>query len=284
MGSDAPSVVIGQGLAALGPEATQLLHLLDETFRGWGDRRGAHPLTMPPLLPVADLAKLDFYENFPQLAVVAATLDVSEGADHSAEARTGAYASASLNPAALALPSAACYGVFLNHAGTEVPDGRTVTVLGRCYRNEDRYEGLRRLLGFHMREIVALGSYEHTQRHLGEYGALVQDFAEAVGLPVEKQVATDPFYDSSGSRAVLQQLAPVKHEFVYAETAISSINVHRNFFGERCDIRLEETGEAVFTSCVAFGLERWIFALENRYSGDWDKAFAAVEGAAAAVS
>ncbi|MEV0260307.1 hypothetical protein AB0I49_03035 [Streptomyces sp. NPDC050617] len=284
MSSTAPAHRPSPGLAALGPEATQLLNLLDETFRGWGERRGALPLTMPPLLPVADLAALDFYENFPQLAVVASTLDVADTAGRAAEARTGSFAPDSLGPAALALPSAACYGVFLHHAGQSVDGARTVTVLGRCYRNEDRYEGLRRLLGFHMREIVALGTYEHTQHHLAVYGQQVRGFAEAAGLPVEKEVASDPFYDKGGSRAVLQQLAPVKHEFVYAETAIASVNVHRNFFGERCGIRIEATDEPVFTSCVAFGLERWIFALEHRYDGDWDKAFSAVEDACAAVT
>jgi hypothetical protein len=267
------------GLAVLGPEATELLTTLDETFRSWGERRGALHLTMPPLLPVEDLARLDVYENFPHLAVVASTLTPPPEHGHHADAAAGTFPPASLNPARLALPSAACYGVYLHYKDQSVPEETTVTVLGRCYRNEDHYDGLRRLLGFHMREIVALGSAEHTQNHLKVFGDLVTAFAEACDVAVEKQVASDPFYDRAGSRALLQQLSPVKHEFVYHGNAISSVNTHRNFFGERCSIQQSSSHEPAFTSCVAFGLERWISALENRYDGDWDRIFSAVEHA-----
>jgi hypothetical protein len=60
-------------------------------------------------------------------------------------------------------------------------------------------------------------------------------------------------------------LFPVKEEFVFGDSlAIASVNFHRNFFGERCAITLPDGGPA-FTSCVAFGLERWLAALADHF-------------------
>jgi seryl-tRNA synthetase len=267
------------GLFALGPEATALLRLLDDTFAGWGTRAGATPLTMPALLPAADLARLDYYDNFPHQAILAAPLDLDARAGHPFDAAAGTFPRQALEPAALALPSAACYAVYLHHAGRELADGTLVTVVGRCFRKETEYHDLRRILGFHMREVIAIGSREHTEAHLSAFTERITSFAEALDLPLRKEVATDPFYDRGGTRLLLQQLSPVKWEFLYDGLAIASVNVHRNFFGERCGITVAGTGEAAFTSCAAFGLERWLSALTRRH-GSWEAATAAVEQAA----
>lgn len=269
-----------RGLPALGPEATTLLRLLDDTFESWGVAAGAQTMTMPPLLPAADLARLDYYENFPHQAVVAAPLEVDRRGDFCAE--TGCFPCNSLQPAALGLPSASCYGVYLHHEGRAVADDTLVTVVGWCFRKEERYEGLRRQLGFRMREIVAMGNREHAENHLCAFTERISAFAEALDLPLRREAACDPFYDKGGSKAVLQRLSPVKHEFLYEDLAIASVNTHRNFFGDRCAISLSSGGPA-FTSCVAFGLERWLSAL-TRCHGTWEAATKAVHRARAAVT
>jgi seryl-tRNA synthetase len=158
-----------------------------------------------------------------------------------------------------------------------------VTLVTRCFRNEDKYEGLRRLVSFTMREIVALGSFEHTQNLLARFAERIEKFAREVRLDLTKVAASDPFFAKHGSRAVLQKLSPVKHEFRVDELAISSANTHRNYFGERCRIRLAN-GEFAFTSCVAFGLERWVAVLVDSYQGDPAAALVAVQNAAARES
>ncbi|WP_277441728.1 hypothetical protein [Streptomyces sp. SPB162] len=265
------------GVAVLGPQATKLLYLLDRAFESWGVEAGAQPMIMPPLLPVERLAELDYYRNFPHQAVVTAPLRL-HGPEAGHEPVDGGFAPQALETARLALPSAACYGVYLYLAGQELDTPQRVTVLGRCFRREEHYEDLRRLLGFHMREIVAVGDREFTEDHLRHFADKVQAFAARLDLPLRKEAATDPFYDCGGSRARLQQLAPVKYEFLYEDLAIASVNVHRNFFGERLAITLH--GAPVFTSCVAFGLERWLSALTRRFGG-WAAATAAVEQALA---
>ncbi|MFR9793369.1 hypothetical protein ACL07V_32650 [Streptomyces sp. MB22_4] len=276
--STAPPCSPGErrGLPSLGAEATALLRLLDDTFEKWGVAAGARPMTMPPLLPAADLKRLDYYENFPHQAVVATAIDVDRRGEYCAE--TGCFPCGSLQPAELGLPSASCYAVYLDHEGREVADDTLVTVVGWCFRKEERYEGLRRQLGFRMREIVALGSREHADAHLRAFTERITAFARALDLPLRREAASDPFFDKGGSKALLQRLSPVKHEFLFEDLAIASVNTHRNFFGDRCSITLAGTGEPASTSCVAFGLERWLSALTRRH-GSWAAAADAVRAA-----
>lgn len=274
-----PMVGDRHGLQALSSGETALLRALDSVFEAWGTELGAASMIMPALLPVDLLARLDFFDNFPHHALVVSPLDLDRrGSGYGST--VPAFGAEQLCSAELGLPSAACFAVYLHHAGQEIPDGTMVTVLGRCFRREEQYEGLRRLLGFHMREVVALGSSAFAQAHLQRFSDRIMAFTAALGLGVRKEAATDPFYDRGGQRALLQRLAPVKHEFLVDGLAIASVNVHRNFFGERCSISLAGAGAPVFTSCVAFGLERWLSVLGERF-GDWPGATDAVRQAAA---
>lgn len=275
-GTPLDSAGAARGLPALDADAADLLHLVDGVFASWGREAGAAPMITPPLLPVTSLSRLDFYDNFPHQALVVSPLDLSQ---HQPGARHESFEGQELEPAELALPSAACFAVYLHHEGARLAGDTLVTVLGRCFRREDAYDGLRRLLGFHMREVIALGTREFTQDHLARFDERLAVFTEQLGLPVRKEAATDPFYDRGGERALLQRVSPVKHEYLVGDVAIASLNIHRNFFGERCDIAMADTGEPVFTSCVAFGLERWLAVLCDRFGG-WSAAAAAVRAAA----
>ncbi|WP_093804372.1 hypothetical protein [Streptomyces sp. Wb2n-11] len=273
------------GLAALEAEPTRLAETLDRICTRWAEASGAAALTVPPLLPVGDLASLDVYQNFPQLALVSAALDVeTAGASQiEQEAARGALTAGSLLPADLALPSSACYGVYLYYRNRQVPhEGELVTVLGLCFRNEDHFDGLRRLKAFRMREVVALGTPEQVAAHLDRSAQFLDALAGEIGLPLVRRAASDPFYDSSGERAAFQQVVPVKHEYVYRGMAIASVNTHFTFFGERCSVSLPG-GSSVSTSCVGFGIERWLHALADHFDGDWSRAQDAVEKAEKAV-
>ncbi|MNT17466.1 Amino acid--[acyl-carrier-protein] ligase 1 [compost metagenome] len=76
---------------------------------------------------------------------------------------------------------------------------------------------------------------------------------------------------------MLQRLDPVKEEFVYGgSVSIASVNYHRNFFGERCNIKDSE-GKSVFSGCVAFGMERWLHALLETYDQDIERVLRKLE-------
>jgi tRNA synthetase class II core domain (G, H, P, S and T) len=255
------------GLVTLGPDALALRAALDARFESWGRQEGAVPMAYPPLLTVPDLTRVDYFANFPHLAMLAGgigpeTLDSGYPGDARPEAVPGEL----LTPAVHVLPPAACYSVYFDLAGERLAEGpRRVTTVATCFRREDHFDGLRRLLGFTMREIVCVGDRDSVLAHLAHFKARVLEFLKDIGLPIEVQTATDPFFDPNGARALSQKLFPVKEEFTYGGSlAIASANFHRNFFGERCDIRTAD-GEQAFTGCVAFGLERWLSALGDHF-------------------
>jgi seryl-tRNA synthetase len=224
-----------------------------------------------------DLDTFDYYDNFPHLGLAATRLDPERVAPLLAESGRPLerIPTEVMQPTGFALPSAACYAIYVELAGTTLPaEGAMRTTLGTCFRNEDHYDGLQRLLGFSMREIVCIGPEDVAKNHLLRAKDAVQTLCAELGLDFEIEVATDPFFDKNSGKAKMQRLFPVKEEFVVNGLAIGSVNYHRNFFGERCGI---QAGDATaHTSCLAFGLERWVHTLTERFGGT-DAAVAAVE-------
>ena len=276
-----PLFRVDSGLATLGPRLIALRTALERRFLGWAAEIGAQPMLFPALLRASALEKLDYFKNFPHLAVVASRIQPDRLEAHYARGGTVAQGipGSDLTDGQYVLPSAACYSIYLHLAGTTLDGPRYVTTVATCFRNESSYDELQRLWSFSMREIVCLGTTEEVQRHLEAFKERVLGFAAALGLTLRIDVASDPFYQPGSSRALMQKLFPQKEEMVYGSSlAIASLNFHRNFFGERCGIRLAG-GEPAFTGCVAFGIERWLHALLDRFDGDADAATAAVDAA-----
>lgn len=257
------------GLVSLGPELLAILQLIDRQFTRWAAEQGAEEWQYPPLLRVADLRRVDFFRNFPHLCIPASGLrpevlgGYASGA-HNADALPQTH----LSDSAHVLPTAACFNVYFQCRGQRLHTKTWRTTRVQCFRNEKYFQDLRRLWGFNMREIICLGepgSFEHELTRLGEK---IMEWARHLGLQLRSEVASDPFFDRNSPRAIAQNIFPVKEEIVDTNgLAIASINRHRNFFGERCDISWQ--GERpVHTACVAFGLERWLHVLLERYAGD----------------
>jgi hypothetical protein len=256
----APQLTAGWA-GALNAEQSALLLTLDRFLQTWAADLNAIELVSPVLVPIADLQGLDYYENFPHQAVVATQLAAHEG--QFAKPEEGRLDRRSLRGAHAALLPAACYSIYLRLAGTQLPDPTYYTTLGRCCRAESTYEPLARQLGFHMREIVAVGDRAFAQDHVDALSGRILALGEHLGLRLEKVAATDPFFDGDSSKAQFAKLFPVKYEFIHEYLAIGSINTHRTYFGDKLNITSGPDGGTVSTSCVAFGLERWVWALQR---------------------
>ncbi|MGD0557143.1 MAG: aminoacyl--tRNA ligase-related protein [Streptosporangiaceae bacterium] len=251
---------VRDGFATLGPDLVHAMERLDNCFLAWARECKAEQMLFPPVIPAPDLALLDYFLNFPHLALLTAPLKSPVSADDPI-VQDRSVPAGRLGDSEYALTSAACYSVYLEHRSIRLSGPRRVTTIAKCFRNEEHYDGLRRLRGFTMREIVCMGSREDVLDHLATFRPKVLEFARRLGLDLAVETASDPFFAKDGGRALMAKLFPVKEEFVHQESlAIGSLNFHRNFFGERCGITLED-GDPAFTGCVAFGLERWIAAL-----------------------
>lgn len=268
------------GLAILGPQAVTLFRALDRQFLRWADACGAIEKRYPTLLRVEDLARFDYFRNFPHIVLCGCGIGRNAQESYAKQSAPSSEIPADhLTAAGQVLVPAACYNIYLDYERSTLYTDLKVTTIAECHRNETYYEGLARLRSFSMREIVCIGSAEGVKRHVEDLKRTTMRFLDAIGVPVVVDIASDPFFDRSSERAMVSRMFPTKEEVRYGgDVAIASFNFHRNFFGERCGIMFG--GAPAFSGCVAFGVERWIHMLIEHY-GEAKQATAALDAALA---
>lgn len=236
----------------LDDETTLLVERIDELLLGWMTRSGAEPALPPPLVAVSDLERIDYFQNFPHQANVVSTVRTDDG-----PVAPDDLEGAQLNRADFVVPSAACYGMYVQYADSVLPGPALRTGRLACARAEDTYERFRRLRTYWVREYLYLGTADGAKGFVDDVVAWLRRLIEALELPATVESATDSFFDRDSSKALLEKISKAKQEIVYNEQlAVSSVNYHRNFFGESYDIRLPD-GSHVHTACFGAGLERW---------------------------
>jgi hypothetical protein len=252
------------GQSVLRGDLLTLAARLDRLFLRWAMRWDAEEIQFPATIPAEELQKLDYFRSFPHLATFPACLEDEEEALH-AFAREPMDAAGQVRltraaPLRDALTPAACYHLYALLQGRHLPARRVATTRATCFRRERSYTPLQRQWSFSMREVVCLGTAPEVESFLDEWRRVLRRFAEAMALPVSFAPATDPFFSPPTSAAYLaQRVEPSKTEMVLeGGLAIASLNDHRTTFGEAFGIAREE--RPVRSACVAFGLERWLFA------------------------
>ncbi len=251
----------------------KLYQKLDRLFLQWAGERGAAEHRFPTFIPARELDRLDYFRSFPHLVTFPVTLDPSK--DNLAAFVRGAPLDdaghlqlAASAPIADVLTPAACYHFYIQFQDERLAQPRYVTTRATCFRREDHYAPLQRQWSFSMREIVCLGTADEVKAFLAGGRATVEGFFKKIGLPIEWQNATDPFFEPArSSKYLMQKLDPVKIEMVFnGDLAIGSVNFHRNYFGEA--FRITRAGADAYSGCIAFGVERWIFAFLTHFGTD----------------
>lgn len=261
------------GQSAISGKLLELERKLDALFLRWAQEWGAQEYRFPTFIPARDLAKLDYFRSFPQLVTFPVVLDSSESNLRRFTEGTPLNERDEIQvtetaPIRDVLTPAACYHFYVQFRGETLEKPRYVTTRATCFRREEYYSPLQRQWSFSMRELVCLGTADEVKAFLASMQEHITRFFERVHLPIEWQNATDPFFNPSRNPKYLtQKLDPVKTEMVYqGSLAIGSVNFHRNYFGEAFEIQRE--GEEAYSGCVAFGLERWIYAWLSEFGTD----------------
>ena len=256
---------MNNGQSAFSGKALRLFKRLDLLFLDWAAEFQSRKYQFPTFIPAHELARLDYFANFPHLVTMPVTLHASdENLEHFAKS-SALDDAGNLNLTALApvrdvLTPAACYHFYIDMQGSSLDEAIHVTTRAACFRREEHYLPLQRQWSFSMREIVCIGSAEEVTAFLETARQRVTRFFKDSGLPVRWMDATDPFFKpSQNPKYLMQRLDPVKTEMVFGDSlAIGSVNFHRNYFGETFQIL--RNGEDAYSGCVAFGLERWMYA------------------------
>jgi seryl-tRNA synthetase len=271
------------GFTSLGGSAFKLFQHLEKMFLRLASLSEAEEFHFPVFISAKELKKLDYFKSFPQLIHFPVSLKLDEEnlrnfaqGEHMNE--KGEIQLTEVTPICECLTPAACYHFYISHQDMNLPATQYFTTRAHCFRQEKFYEPLRRQRNFNMREIVCIGTADEVKSFLARYKDLMTKILIELKLPVEWEIATDPFFDpESNPKFIMQQLDPVKQEMIFfknqpEELSIGSINYHKNYFGDGFNIKVNN--ETAFSGCVAFGLERWIYAITKVYGTDqsnWPK-------------
>lgn len=262
-----------EGQVVLTGDALRLHRLLDATLFGLVSEHTPQEYLFPPTIPVRTLERTRYFHSFPHVPVFPVSLDDEKESLRAFAKREGCASDGSIELPKLAkvhdvLTPAACYHVYalLEAASLEAP--AYITTSATCFRTEVGYAPLARQRSFTMREVVCVGSSAEVQAFLATGRARLEAFAARIGLPVELVPATDPFFDPyTNPRFYAQRMSPQKTEIVFGERlAIGSINFHKTFFGE--SFAIDRAGTPASSGCIAFGIERWMLALFERFGTD----------------
>lgn len=275
-----------QGGWGRGPVFEDILTRFDAKVMRDAAGDGATELTFPPIIARAMIERLGYLENFPQLigsvhSFFGNELQAREVAQRAAE---GQRWEDLLDITESMLLPAACYPVYPVFSGLLPEGGRLVTTKNWCYRHEPSPEPTR-LQSFRMREFIRVGRPDEVQAWRGAWLDRGMALLQGLGLPVQSDVANDPFFGRAGRMmAASQRDQQLKFEILVPvisldkPTAICSFNWHQEHFTGKFGIRA--AGETVaHTACLGFGLERVTLALIKTHGFDPATWPAAVRGA-----
>lgn len=173
--------------------------------------------------------------------------------------------------------NATCDNIWKSLRGAHI-DGRQVfTALGTCCRNEpSQYFFLERMRTFRMREVVAAGSPEEITLFRDRAVEYITRLTRELGLNGYFENANDPFFlggNGAASPAQIDLPELVKIELrlrLYDDKSLAcaSMNVHGDFFSKSLEFVSAAGDKPVWTSCIAFGLERWVWAILVQFGPD----------------
>lgn len=214
------------------------------------------------LLSIDELDALGYARNFPHLTCLLCAVDMDDLQDFSAGERHIAH-DYSPSATSMGLLPATCYKVYLGLQGQNLPAARVLGCIAKCFRHEDKPLDRYRGFNFTMKEFVYLGTADEAKLHLENGATIINQLMDALDIPISYEVASDAFFDQSSSVATLARAFPTKQEVTFEGHAVASLNYHRNYFGRKFRISLNNA--PIHTSCVAFGLERWVAMLQERF-------------------
>ncbi|GDY32771.1 hypothetical protein [Gandjariella thermophila] len=279
------------GHVALSGPLYQLAEDCDRAFTALASAWRATPERHPAMIDAATLQEIDYLHAFPHMATFPVGMATDEAnlaafADRDPLDATGAVRLTRTAPVREVLTPAACYHVYPQHRGEQLAAPRYVTTVNTCFRRETHYRPLRRQWSFRMREIVCLGSRAEVTGFLDAARAAVDALCRELDLDVAWRTATDPFFrPASNPHYLAQRLHPSKHEAAFGDLAVASLNMHEDHFGAAFGISRD--GRPSSTGCLAFGVERWLYAVTRRHGADpanWPDLPAAGHRAASAIA
>jgi seryl-tRNA synthetase len=274
---------VGEGQVAVGEPALGLMDRLDRAVRRivLGEF-GGREYRYPTLIGTPVLQRCGYLLSFPQYVMFVTRLhsDIDLYLEFLADIRDIDRIDGRVLPRCngvdYSLPPTMCYHTFHQFADGVLPPGNSVvTARGKSFRHEEKYRrGLERLWDFTIRETVFFGPRDHVLSQRERLLRRILDLVDELGLSGRCEVANDPFFGNADSaqRSSSQRLLELKYELRLDvgggdTVAVGSVNFHDRIFGDAFAIT-DERGEALYSACAGFGLERFAYAVMCQHGTD----------------
>lgn len=276
---------VGTGQVALSGVPLKLFQYFDRVFEGFGKPWDAAPVRTPTLITTDVLSKCDYFRSFPQNVTFATHLREDTRVIDSFRARhqhlddVDDHALADMDRPEACLSPAVCYHVYNLFKDKTIAAAPLVFgICGKCFRFEStNISDLRRLWDFTMREVVFIGGRDEVLQEREKSIGMMSEFLESHHLAGEIRTASDPFFvaPDAVSKTYFQLSSDSKFEVSLMlpddeRTAVGSHNYHSDFFGRVFNTNVEGAGP-MHSVCVAFGLERWVYAFLQQHGSDPSK-------------
>ena len=276
------------GLYGRGGRFEDVIAAFERLIHRYGAADGAEAIRFPPGMNRAYFEKSGYMKSFPQLAGTVHSFCGNE-LDHVSLLKcmdADEDWTAEQKATDIVLTPAACYPLYPTIAkrGNLPEKGGLYDLQSYCFRHEPSNDPARQQL-FRMREYVCMGSQDHVTDFRQTWMDRGVKIMAEVGLPVEIDVANDPFFGRAGKMLANNQrdqnlkfelLIPITS--VANPTACMSFNYHQDAFGSKWGLSLAD-GSVAHTACVGFGLERIALALFHHHGLDVDQWPASVRAA-----
>ena len=264
-----------QGIFGRNHVFEDVLERFDRAVREVAKDDRAEYFVYPPQIDRTILERVHYMDNFPQLSGhVFSFMGKELTARQLSEAvHAGQPYDKFLAPTDVTMNPAACYPVYPTFTGIVPPEGKLVTMFNWVFRHEPSPEPTR-MQSFRVREFVRCGTPEQCVEWRDMWLKRGLALLESLQLPVQADVATDPFFGKGGKMlAASQREQKLKFEVLVPvistekPTAICSFNFHETHFGDAFAIKTQD-GNAANTACLGFGLERVVMALFQTHGFD----------------
>ena len=269
------------GLVGLGGEFLKLYYHFDKLFLEWASNNNAEEYIYPELISIDDLIKCNYISQFPHHLLFANHLkedyDTIKEFSHNISSDEQCFDSSYFSTPKHVNKSSICIHTYKQYENMiiDLDHPIVVTSMGKCKRYESfNMKSLERLLDFRMREISFIGSEELVLRKREIFMELTKSLILQLELKANIKTSSDPFFlNEFNQKALLQKKFKLKYETNFylpdekRDLAVGSYNYHATYFSDAFNIK-GKNDKPVYTGCVAFGLERFVYAFLSQKGFD----------------
>ncbi|QHV47443.1 hypothetical protein C1N66_30965 (plasmid) [Bacillus cereus] len=254
-----------------------LINQLDYVFIKIAQKYGAHLREYPSILNKNNMSLNKYHINFPQniYGITSVPHNYSKINEFRSKANSDSYQRL-LESTGEFLQPCICYHCYEELQGNRLDEGKILTGRGKCFRHEIEWRKNKfRRNEFTMREIVIFGEEKWVLNIRNQIMEEVWSFFESLGLKGKIVTATDPFFFSQDvkTKGTYQMMSNAKFELIVnttnsIESSIASFNYCQDMLCSKYDIK-NQTETALYSGCIAFGIDRWKEAIIDYYGWEW---------------